>query len=329
MYNGYPLASYVQGPYPASGSLDVGSIEAPPLAPPSLLDGFPKPEQIERRKADYLKSLDEQVRQHVAVLTQKHQVNLEFLRAKNEQQKRHAEALIDEQLMKSEMDLDRRHDDKLLAMQQDAMRKKFDIAKEASSLTLEFHSRQMQEKLQFLDYELHMKYFEAATPSTSSTYRPKSTQAPRPDYGASSQALQSYTNGFPNALTQQESAGGKLFVVVHAGHNLKNTDTGVLGDVSDPYVVVKLGDQEFTTPTINNDLNPIWSDGNKFTFSVSQATKLLHLEVMNSNFVQNDSLGRTSLDFRSLPHGIWNRRRELLKDGDRGEVEYDVNFVPG
>mmetsp|Transcript_52102 Transcript_52102/g.121557 ORF Transcript_52102/g.121557 Transcript_52102/m.121557 type:complete len:109 (-) Transcript_52102:77-403(-) len=106
-----------------------------------------------------------------------------------------------------------------------------------------------------------------------------------------------------------------------------NRDSGILGDVSDPYVVVKLGQQEFLTPVINNDLNPVWKVDNKFTLQVSKE-RLLELEVKNSNFVVDDSLGRTSLDFRSLPANAWHKRRDLLKDGEQGELEYSVHFKP-
>ncbi|CAE8602086.1 unnamed protein product [Polarella glacialis] len=301
--------------------------QPPPLSPPSLLDGFPEPERVERRKAQYLQSLEEQVRQHVNTVTQKHKANLEFLRSRNDQAKRNAIATVDQALLKTEMELDRRHDEQLLSLQQAAMRMKFDLAKEAGQLTLEYHSRQTKEKLNYLDYELHMRYFEAAHAEqprhpglTSQPPLSLTLQASRP---YARLPLPEAPGSVPPALT-----GGTLFLVIHAGHNLMNSDTGLLGDVSDPYVVVRLGQQEHTTPVINNDLNPVWSDSNQFTLAVSSGDKLLDLEVMNSNVFRSDGLGRTSLDFRALPPGIWHRRRELLKDGGQGELEYDVHWAP-
>lgn len=79
------------------------------MPPASLLDGFPDPDRVDSRpswvlrfdvsrgrKKEHLKSLQEQVRQRVQVLTQKHQANLEYLRAKNDQCKRQAHATIDQ-----------------------------------------------------------------------------------------------------------------------------------------------------------------------------------------------------------------------------------------
>ncbi|CAK9116740.1 unnamed protein product [Durusdinium trenchii] len=44
----------------------------------------------------------------------------------------------------------------------------------------------------------------------------------------------------------------QLLALQQAAYNLTNTDTGLLGDVSDPYVVVRLGGQEFTTPAFGS-----------------------------------------------------------------------------
>eukprot|EP00434_Breviolum_minutum_P003486 symbB.v1.2.003067.t1/scaffold124.1/size443775/7 len=88
------------------------------MPPASVLEGFPDPERVEVRKKEYLKSLQEQVRQQVQTLTQKHQANLEYLRAKNDQCKKQAHATIDQELVKQEMEVDRRHDEQLLALQQ-------------------------------------------------------------------------------------------------------------------------------------------------------------------------------------------------------------------
>ena len=40
--------------------------------------------------------------------------------------------------------------------------------------------------------------------------------------------------------------------------NLTNRDSGLFGDVSDPYVVVRCGGRSEKTKVVNNDLNPVW-----------------------------------------------------------------------
>ncbi|CAK9000225.1 unnamed protein product [Durusdinium trenchii] len=290
---------------------------SPPLPPPSLLDGFPDPDRVEARKKEYLKSLQEQVRQRVQTLTQKHQANLEYLRAKNDQCKRQAHATIDQELLKQEMEIDRRHDEQLLALQQAAMRRKFNISKEAGELTLQYQTKETQEKLQMLDYELHRKYFDVASGQIDWRQQVDATRSSLPD-----------PPGPPPAEKPPLLSPGTLFLAVQAAYNLTNTDTGLLGDVSDPYVVVRLGGQEFTTPVISNNLNPVWEADNRFTLTVTEEDKLLELEVKNSNHFRDDSLGRTSLDFRSLTPNAWHSHKDLLKDGDKGELEYAVHFKP-
>lgn len=298
------------GEAPSAGQL-VGS---PPLPPPSVLDGFPDPERIEQRRKEYLKSLQEQVRHQVHTLTQKHQANLEYLRAKNDQCKRQAHASIDQELVKQAMEVDRRHDEQLLALQQAAMRRKFNISKEAGELTLQYQTKETQEKLQMLNYELHRKYFDAQVGQANfKQVAPSLPEPPQPPPTAATAATPS-------------SGSGTLFLAVQAAYNLTNKDTGLLGDVSDPYVVVRLGNQEFLTPVINNNLNPVWDADNKFTMTVRPEDKLLELEVKNSNLLRDDSLGRTSLDFRSLTPHVWHTQKDLLKDGEKGELEYAVHF---
>lgn len=290
-------------------------IGSPPLPPPSVLDGFPDPERIEQRRKEYLKSLQEQVRQQVHTLTQKHQANLEYLRAKNDQCKRQAHASIDQELVKQEMEVDRRHDEQLLALQQAAMRRKFNISKEAGELTLQYQTRETQEKLQMLNYELHRKYFDAQVGQAN--FKQVAPSLPEPPPATAS------PGGRGVAAVQRP---GTLFLAVQAAYNLTNKDTGLLGDVSDPYVVVRLGNQEFLTPVINNNLNPVWDADNKFTLTVTAEDTLLELEVKNSNLLRDESLGRTSLDFRSLTPHVWHTQKDLLKDGEKGELEYAVHF---
>jgi len=55
---------------------------------------------------------------------------------------------------------------------------------------------------------------------------------------------------------------GFLQVRIVAAYNLKNTDSGIFGDVSDPFATVKVGDRVQKTPTIKDNLNPKWQEGN-------------------------------------------------------------------
>merc|ERR1712151_667125 len=101
-------------------------------------------------------------------------------------------------------------------------------------------------------------------------------------------------------------------------------DSGLMGDYSDPYVVAKVGRTEKKTPVISNDLNPIWSEHNRFAFEVNEQDASLDMEVFNrNNIFNNDSLGKTSVDLHAVPLAEWVRSRVKLENGGTGELEFD------
>mmetsp|Transcript_27204 Transcript_27204/g.90464 ORF Transcript_27204/g.90464 Transcript_27204/m.90464 type:complete len:919 (+) Transcript_27204:75-2831(+) len=116
-----------------------------------------------------------------------------------------------------------------------------------------------------------------------------------------------------------------LHVRILAARGLKNLDTGVFGDVSDPYAVVRVGNAEERTPTIDNDLNPQWTEENAFQFELADGEHELHIEVMNANFIRDDSLGKASALLWDFPLGSWHRCQLPLEDG-QGEIEFEVRF---
>lgn len=143
--------------------------------------------------------------------------------------------------------------------------------------------------------------------------------------------------GSPRTATKepsQETAGNSALVgmVLHvrilSAHKLKNTDISMLGGgVSDPYVVAKMGKTIHKTPTINNNLNPVWATGNDFFFKLGEADQKLDLQVFNSNVIRDDSLGTTSLDVRTLQPGKLYRRREPLSDSQDGALEFQARIM--
>lgn len=123
-----------------------------------------------------------------------------------------------------------------------------------------------------------------------------------------------------------EEPRGVLLVRVTRAFGLLNTDTGLFGDVSDPYVIVRAGGTEHRTPTIDNDLNPVWRTDNVFRFEVAGHSVLLDFEVMNSNVIRDDSLGRTSIDAAALSEGWWYHRRVALEGCGCGELEFQFRL---
>lgn len=133
--------------------------------------------------------------------------------------------------------------------------------------------------------------------------------------------------------SRSESPGtageGRLAVRIVSAHELTNKDSGLFGDVSDPYAVARVGDQEQKTPVISNNLNPVWAADNEFIFALGKGDCILDLQVLNANnFLANPSLGSMRIDINQLRPGMWLRLREPLSDVPHGELEFDVYHAP-
>merc|ERR1719221_371263 len=126
-----------------------------------------------------------------------------------------------------------------------------------------------------------------------------------------------------------------LSVRIIAAYDLVNTDSGIFGDVSDPYVTIRLGSQDDKqkkrTATINNNLNPVWNT-TPFLFPVSQENDSLQLEVYDEDMLTSDDfLGRLTIPLYKIIHGTPNvfvRIRDRLQDIQHGELEVELGFSP-
>jgi len=123
-----------------------------------------------------------------------------------------------------------------------------------------------------------------------------------------------------------ESAGmapGTLTVKFLAAYDLKNMD--IWPDLSDPYVVVKVGGQEAKTKVIQNNLNPVWNETFDFTIDMSEVT-VIDIQVFDENSFRKDApLGKLSIPTSSLSTVV-EKKREKLQDVGQGELEYEVCF---
>ena len=135
--------------------------------------------------------------------------------------------------------------------------------------------------------------------------------------------------------TDNASKAPQLHVRVLSAKGLRNMDIGsFFGNKSDPYVVVRCGKEHRQTPVIDNNLDPVWTDGRDFTFDFNAAPNLLELEVFNSNMFVDDTLGKTSLLLNSIPMGKWVRKQDQLRGSSavapaEGELEYEVLIEGG
>uniref|UniRef100_A0A0C9RFV5 TSA: Wollemia nobilis Ref_Wollemi_Transcript_29325_966 transcribed RNA sequence n=1 Tax=Wollemia nobilis TaxID=56998 RepID=A0A0C9RFV5_9CONI len=80
---------------------------------------------------------------------------------------------------------------------------------------------------------------------------------------------------------------------------------------SDPYVVLKLGDQVVKTRVINSNLNPVWDE--ELTLTISATTpRTLRVEVFDKDtFSADDAMGEAEIDLQPLAASV--RIRKVLK----------------
>ncbi|XP_014508157.1 protein C2-DOMAIN ABA-RELATED 11 [Vigna radiata var. radiata] len=79
---------------------------------------------------------------------------------------------------------------------------------------------------------------------------------------------------------------------------------------SDPYVVVKLGDQTAKTRVIHCSLNPVWNE--ELSFTLTEPFGLLNLEVFDKDYLKaDDKMGSSYLNLQPLMSA--SRLRDILK----------------
>ncbi|KAL2959819.1 hypothetical protein AAZX31_17G005300, partial [Glycine max] len=79
---------------------------------------------------------------------------------------------------------------------------------------------------------------------------------------------------------------------------------------SDPYVVVKLGNQTAKTRVIHCCLNPVWNE--ELNFTVTEPLGVLNLEVFDKDFLKaDDKMGNSYLNLQPLNSAA--RLRDILK----------------
>ena len=83
--------------------------------------------------------------------------------------------------------------------------------------------------------------------------------------------------------------------------NLVNADSGINGDVSDPYAKIKLGNIKYKTEIISNSLNPEWNTIFIFPIDGNADFKDLNIEIFDHDKFKNDAnLGNVVIDVYDL-----------------------------
>jgi len=388
----------------------------PPRQLPSLVEGLPDPLSVEEQKMKHMERIDEEFAFETAVLSNGYKANMKFIRDKHEQEKRRACASIEQQTLQTQLDIETKHAEQKLLLDQLAKQRQFELETQANRLTAEYAIKQKADEVAAMNYELHMEANSSDAPDwtrhnsfavqvtdglfasglsgansrltsciASRGVSPRSRQIanvsscsqsnqaiPAPvltDPGQGRQVSVSHSASFheavhkpqgrqvsvshsasfhegplarlprptsfqshysaPAAFARDGLLFGALYAIVHGCYNLVINDGDDSGEVSDVLVVARLGAHEERTPSVNNDLHPIWSNDNRFRFRVGPAqAAALQLEVMDHTALRNLSLGTLSVPVNALVPGEWQRLRYPLKDGAGGELELDVRWEP-
>jgi len=109
---------------------------------------------------------------------------------------------------------------------------------------------------------------------------------------------------------------GLLKVRVVKGSNLAIRDR----NSSDPYVVVKLGNQTVKTRVIKRDLNPFWDE--ELTLSIPNPTPPLKLQVFDKDKLsRDDKMGDAVIDLQPLVMAVSMRNALPLTLTSKSETE--------
>lgn len=98
---------------------------------------------------------------------------------------------------------------------------------------------------------------------------------------------------------------GVLKVIIVRGKRLAVRDF----KSSDPYVVVKLGNQAAKTRVINSNLNPVWNE--ELSFPLRKSVETLNLEVFDKDLLKaDDKMGHAQINLHPLISA--GRLRQIL-----------------
>eukprot|EP00747_Dinoflagellata_sp_TGD_P181708 gnl/TRDRNA2_/TRDRNA2_35633_c0_seq1.p1 gnl/TRDRNA2_/TRDRNA2_35633_c0~~gnl/TRDRNA2_/TRDRNA2_35633_c0_seq1.p1 ORF type:complete len:330 (-),score=73.21 gnl/TRDRNA2_/TRDRNA2_35633_c0_seq1:349-1194(-) len=139
----------------------VHSKVAEPAPPPSQTAGIPDPVSIDKQKAQYARSLEDQLKAGQDSLAKQHKQHVDYLYAVGEQQKKQYALQIDQQIKQQEMQLIKQYNQQLLVLQQKAQDQRKALDHQAAVLTLDWSQKKAAEDLSMQEYKFKKEHFEA------------------------------------------------------------------------------------------------------------------------------------------------------------------------
>ncbi|MGH0145131.1 UNVERIFIED_CONTAM: hypothetical protein FKN15_068023 [Acipenser sinensis] len=122
---------------------------------------------------------------------------------------------------------------------------------------------------------------------------------------------------------------GVVRIHLKEAQNLLSTDTllgGAIKGKSDPYVILRVGTQTFTSKTVDDDLNPKWNE--MYEVIVHEVPgQELELEVFDKDPDQDDFLGRLKMDLGCVKKARVLDQWMPLKDVEKGRVHLRLEWL--
>lgn len=131
------------------------------IVPQKLTDGMPDVHAIEKQKAAYALSLEQQLAEGIRVLNEQNKQRKDYLKQVAEQQKAQFNLQVDQQLKAQEMALDQQYNHQLMTLQQAAHEQKSALEAQANSLALDYQQKKATEDFQFQQYDIQKQHYEA------------------------------------------------------------------------------------------------------------------------------------------------------------------------
>jgi hypothetical protein len=131
-----------------------------PTCPPSLTQGIPDPTSIEQQKEAYSRSLEEQTHQGKELLITQQKQQTELIHQSAEVQKRQLISQIEEQAKQQELLLSQKYSTQLIDLEQQCIKQKAALEKQANDLTMEYNFRKSKEELLQREYHQRQVQFE-------------------------------------------------------------------------------------------------------------------------------------------------------------------------
>ena len=121
----------------------------------------------------------------------------------------------------------------------------------------------------------------------------------------------------PEQITRDEvhpdEEANSLLITLVRCRNLPVMDTGVFGGSSDPYCIIKVGDEQVKSTVRKKDLNPVWVES--FELPNADKDQKVVFEVLDYDaYGTSDPIGRFALPFLALSDRKLMRRWFVLKD---------------